>query len=140
MRHNREQGHLYLGLSYPTVCFLGQSPCLTRSWVSSITQSAAEHLGTCSFPSTLSKVRLRKPREVKCLLPPDGAKSWVPRVQGRLGPRDKQRPEEVCDSAQHRPGTQLGLRKGYLMLLGMKMMRAKSLGKPYFAMQQGNLG
>lgn len=34
-------------------------------------------------------------------------------------------PEEVWNSAQHRPGTQLGLRKGYLVSLGRRVIQSK---------------
>lgn len=85
----------------------------------------AEYLGTYRFLSTLSKVSLRKPREIKYLSPPGRAKSRVPGVQERGGPGDKGEPKEVFDSAQHRCGTWLGLRKGYLTLLGTRDMDAE---------------
>ena len=44
--------------------------------------------------------------------------------KARAGGKSRGR-EEVCDRAQHRAGTRLGLTKGYLMLLGTRVMQSK---------------
>lgn len=69
----------------------------------------------------LLKVRLRKPREVSAFPPPRMAEYCALRVRGKLGLGGSKGPKDVWGTYL---STWPGLRKGYLMFLGSRVMQS----------------